>query len=185
VVEGALQRLWSGPEPLSLKPPGTDRDPRRSPCLPGKAWRSLWQERASRQSFGETSHPGGRSPSRHPRGAAKTAAVAGHEATSRSGTTPMGAARVLAETANSWRRALMQRRAGHDRATTASGGGSLLAREQPVSSSRRRATHSRPLSALLAESECSTRLASKSRVRTPRSHWRCRSNASTLAAYVH
>jgi hypothetical protein len=51
---------------------------------------------------------------------------------------------------------------------------------QPVSSSRRRSTHSRSLSTLLAESGCSTRLASKSRVWTPRSHWRCRSNAVDL-----
>lgn len=42
--------------------------------------------------------------------------------------TPRRAAKALAETANSWRRALIQRRAGHDRETTASDGGSPLAR---------------------------------------------------------
>lgn len=91
-----------------------------------------------------------------------------------------------AETANSWRWALMQRRAGHDRiAPPQAVAGRCLRAWQPVSSSHRRATHSSSLSTLLAKSGCSTRLASKSRVWTPRSHWRCRSNASTSAAYVH
>jgi len=52
----------------------------------------------------------------------------GREATSLTGPHRGDAAKALAETANSWRQALMQRRAGHDRETTASSGGSPLAR---------------------------------------------------------
>jgi hypothetical protein len=52
----------------------------------------------------------------------------GRETTSLTGPHRGDATKALAETARSWRRALMQRRAGHDRDTTASGGGSPLAR---------------------------------------------------------
>jgi len=62
--------------------------PWRSPRPPRRAWRSPWRESATRQSFGETSHPGGRSPSRHPRGAAETTAEDGSRDNIPDGTTP-------------------------------------------------------------------------------------------------
>jgi hypothetical protein len=77
VVEGALQCLCFGARaPVLLERLGPTIVSRRSPCPPRRAWRNPWRESATRQSFGETSYPGGRSPSMHPRGAADTAAEA-------------------------------------------------------------------------------------------------------------
>jgi len=158
----------------------------RSPSPPKRAWRNVWRDGATRRSCGETSNPGGRRSLKAPKGAAEIAAEADREAASELDDTVGGAAtgpavnrQILASSAYAALR----------RVTIADPPQAVANRSShawhPVSSSHRRATHSRSLSSPLAEGGGSTRLASRSRVWTPRSYGRRRSNASTSAACVH
>jgi len=118
--------LFRGQSPCPLWAPGIDRDSRRNPSPPRRAWRNPWRESATRQSFGETSHPGGRSPSRHPRGAAETAAVGGSRSSvPLGGTTPLGRSEGSDDCSSTpGIERLYSAAPGHDRGATASGGGS-------------------------------------------------------------
>jgi hypothetical protein len=122
MVEGALQRLGLGPEPRTPRRlgstviPGAARALRKGPdAFPGK--------RASLDKALEKPHT---RVAEVPRGTPgvpqRLQRRAGREAMSRVGTHTLGRSKGLAETATSWRRALIQRSAGHDRETTASGG---------------------------------------------------------------
>jgi hypothetical protein len=180
-----LQRLLFGARAPSSGPPGIDRDPGVARALREGPDAISGEMAPLDKAFGETSHPGGKKSLKAPQGCRRDRSGGRSRSGVRVGRHRGVAAKSLAEN----RQFLATSAYAALRRVTIEDPPQAVADRswhawQPVSSSRKRATHSGSLSAPLAESRCSTRLASKARVWTPRSYWRCRSNASTSAARV-
>jgi hypothetical protein len=175
-----------GPEPRSsVKRLGTTE----IPTQPGPSEKDLTQSLARRRhstKLWRNLTPGWQKSLKAPQGCRRDRSGGGSRGNVPGGTTPLGAAGELTVNrqflASSAYTAPRRSRSRNHRKRWRIA--ALLA-WQLSRPTRRRTTHSKSLSTPLAKSGRSTRLASKSRVRTPRSHWRCRSNASISAACVH